>query len=266
MSGSSERNHEPTPIRLRQARASGDIAKSNELAAALSMIGAIGAGYLTFQQIARWLQTSTISLWQHATPNLDAAQTIESTQTLLFSLAGVLLPFTAMLVFLSVVASWIQTGPVWLPEKISPKIENLGPGKWRRQLSASNLLSVTGLGVPKVAIALAVMTVGTWCQRNELFALASAPADLLVSRLFEIVLVVCLQVAAALAVLGVADYSIQWLGHRRRMRMSPQEVRQEQRAEGGANSVTRAKISPESKNSLATLQQLKRPLSQRPSA
>lgn len=239
MSDAGERNQEPTPIRLQQARASGDITKSNELAAALSMIGAIGAGYMTFQQIARWLQASTVGLWENAKPNLDAAQTLESTQTLLFSLAGVLLPFTAMLVFLSVAANWLQTGPVWLPDRIAPKIENLGPGKWRRQLSISNLLSVTGMGVPKIAIALVVMTLGTWCQRGELFSLANAPADLLVGRLFEIVLTVCLQVAAALAILGVIDYGIQWSGHRRRMRMSYQEIREEQRTQGKTDSVNR---------------------------
>lgn len=239
MSDAGERNQEATPIRLQQARASGDIPKSNELAAALSMLGAIGAGYMTFQQIANWLQSSTIDLWQNANSNLTATQSIQSVQAMLFALVGVLLPFTATLMFLSIAATWLQTGPVWLPDRISPKIENLGPGKWRRQLSVSNLLSVTGMGVPKIAIGLAVMALGTWFQRYELFSLANAPANLLIGRLFEVVLTVCFQVAAALAVLGVADYGIQWLGHRRRVRMSHQEIREEQRSQGGSNSVDR---------------------------
>jgi len=48
MSDAGERNHEATPLRLQQARTNGNIPKSAELAASLSMLGAIGAGYLTF--------------------------------------------------------------------------------------------------------------------------------------------------------------------------------------------------------------------------
>jgi len=48
MSDIGERNHEATPLRRQQARANGDIPQSAELAASLSMLGAIGAGYLTF--------------------------------------------------------------------------------------------------------------------------------------------------------------------------------------------------------------------------
>ena len=47
------------PMRLQQARAAGDIPKSAELAASLSMLGAIGAAYLTFSNVSQWLQRST---------------------------------------------------------------------------------------------------------------------------------------------------------------------------------------------------------------
>ena len=47
MNDSDERNHAPTPMRLQQARAAGDIPKSAELAASLSMLGAVSYTHLT---------------------------------------------------------------------------------------------------------------------------------------------------------------------------------------------------------------------------
>ena len=239
MSDAGERNQEPTPLRLQQARAEGNIPKSGELAAALSMLGAIAAAYLTFAQVARWLQTSTTGLWAAQSNNQFSESIIASVQTWLFGLAGVLLPFMATLMFVSMAANWIQTGPIWLPNKAKIDLGNLGPGKLRQQLSLSSLLSILSTGIPKIALGLAVMAWGTWYQRETLFSLANAPADMLVNGLFGVVLTVCLQVAAVLTVLGVIDYGIQWLGHRRRMRMSHEEIREEHRRQGGADSVNR---------------------------
>ena len=154
-------------------------------------------------------------------------------QTLLFDLAGVLLPFMAGIVLITVAANWIQTGPIWLPAKAVPDITNLGPGKWKQKFGLLNLFGIGGLGLPKIAIGLAVMLVGTWYQRGALFALANMPAEDLVPRLFSIVALVSLQVAGTLAVLGVFDFGLQWMANRRRLQMSTQEIREELRSQGG---------------------------------
>ena len=238
MSDVGERNQAPTPMRLQQARASGDIPKSAELAASLSMLGAIGAAYLTFSNISQWLQRSTADSWSlnRATDYSSAYSpdaVVDQMQTLLFDLANVLLPFMASIVLITVAANWIQTGPVWLPSKAFPDVTNLGWGKWKQKFGLLNLFGIGGLGLPKIAIGLAVMLAGTWYQRGALFSLANMPADALVPRLFSIVALVSLQVAGTLAVLSVFDFGLQWMAHRRRLQMSTQEIREELRSQGG---------------------------------
>ena len=127
MSDVGERNNEATPLRLQQARANGDIPKSAELAASLSMLGAIGAGYLTFANISTWLQRSTASSWSmNRVAEYSPETVVNQLQELLLNLAGVLLPFMAVIVLVTIAAHWIQTGPLWMPAKAVPATTNLG--------------------------------------------------------------------------------------------------------------------------------------------
>ena len=235
MSDIGERNHEATPLRRQQARANGDIPQSAELAASLSMLGAIGAGYLTFANISSWLQRSTTSSWStNRVAEYSPGAVVNQLQELLFNLAGVLLPFMAAIVLVTIAAHWLQTGPVWMPTKAIPATTNLGWGKWKQKFRLLNLLGIGGLALPKIIISLTVMLFGAWGQRNALFSLANLPPDVLISQLFGIVALVCLQVACTLVLLGVLDYGLQWISHRRQMRMSNQEIREEIRSQGGS--------------------------------
>ena len=241
MSDAGEQNQAPTPLRLQQARAAGDIPRSAELAASLSMLGAIGAAYLTFSNISEWLQRSTTDLWSsNQVAEFSSDALVHQIQSLLFDLAGVLLPFMAAIVLVTVAANWIQTGPVWIPSKAVPNATNLGLGKWKQKFALLNLFGIGGLGLPKIGIGLAVMLAGTWYQRGALFSLANMPAEALVPRLFSIVALVSLQVAGTLAILGVFDFGLQWMANRRRMQMSTQEIREELRSQGG-DSVNRVR-------------------------
>ena len=235
MSDVGDRSHEATPLRLQQARANGDIPKSAELAASLSMLGAIGAGYLTFANISSWLQRSTASSWStNRVAEYSPEVVVNQLQELLFNLAGVLLPFMAVIVLVTIAAHWMQTGPLWMPAKAVPTTTNLGWRKWKQKFGLLNVLGIGGLGLPKIIIGLAVMLFGAWGQRDALFSLANLPPEVLVSRLFGIVALVCLQVAGTLVLLGVLDFGLKWLSHRRQMRMSHQEIREEIRSQGGS--------------------------------
>ena len=154
-------------------------------------------------------------------------------QELLFNLAGVLLPFMAAIVLVTIAAHWIQTGPVWMPSKAIPATTNIGWGKWKQKFGLLNLLGIGGLALPKIIIGLAVMVFGVWAQRDALFSLANLSPEVLIWQLSGIVAFVCLQVAGTLVLLGVLDFGLQWASHRRRMRMSNQEIREEIRSQGG---------------------------------
>ncbi len=236
MNDSGERNHAPTPMRLQQARAAGDIPKSAELAASLSMLGAIGAAYLTFSNISQWLLKSTTQSWSvNRIAEYSPDSMVSHLQGLLFNLAWVLLPFMTAIVLVTIAAHWFQTGPVWLPSKAVPRSSNLGWNKWKQKFGVLQLFGIGGLGLPKIMICLAVMMFGIWYQRDVLFSLANMPPKILVAQLFGTVALVCLQVAGTLVILSLFDFGLQWAANQRRMRMSEQEIREELRSQGGSS-------------------------------
>ena len=236
MSDSGDRNHAPTAIRLQQARAAGDIPKSAELAASLSMLGAIGAAYLTFSNISTWLLKSTTQSWSvNRIAEYSPESMVSHLQGLLFDLAWVLLPFMTAIVLVTIAAHWFQTGPVWLPSKAVPDSANLGWGKWKQKFGMLHLLGIGGLGLPKIMIGLAVMMFGIWFQRDALFSLGNMPPQILVAQLFSTVALVCLQVAGTLVILGLFDFGLKWTANQRRMRMTEREIREELRSQGGSS-------------------------------
>lgn len=242
MSDSGERIHEATPQRLQAAHAEGDIAKSFELAASLSILGAIAAAYLTFAQIGNWLSVWTMESWQRAGHNIDASSLsmVKGTQSLIYATVGVLLPFLLMVFFVAMASHWTQTGPIWLPGLLSPKASRLGPSRWLGQIKLSRIMSSTVLGLPKIVVGFAVMLTGLWGNRVALMSLANDPADVLVQDMFALVVRISLMVVVALLLLGGIDFAINWFAHRRRHMMTEQEMRDENRMQEG-DSVSRSR-------------------------
>ena len=227
--------HEASATRIQQARSEGDIAKSFELAAALQMIGALLVCYLLLSNLGVWIQNWTSQVWSTAGSRIS----IETTEltSMLRNLTGMtflaLAPLMVLLLVIGVCSHWIQTGPVFLPQKAAPDLERLGPGNWRQKIFSLQGLAFLLVGIPKTVIAFGVLGASSWFHRNQFFELASYPADILVKQLFSLVLTIVLHVALALMFASLSDCWLRYLGHRRRLRMTDQQLRDELRMQNG---------------------------------
>lgn len=240
-----ERNHEASPMQLQAARAQGKFAKSSELAASLSMLGALVCGYLSIAQIGHWLRTWTTGRW--ATAGTDLAMTPEQMthqlQSLTFSLASVLLPFLLMLFFVAIAANWVQTGPVWQPRSVMPDLTRVGPKRWFGQLSIGRMCTASMMGLPKIGVGVAVMAFGIWTHRFDLMQLVDLPADQLVAQMFLLVVKISVYVVVVMTLVGLVDFGLKWASYRRGLRMTDQEVREESRMQEG-DSINRSRQRP----------------------
>ena len=227
--------HEASATRIQQARSEGDIAKSFELAAALQMIGALLACYLLLSNAGVWIQNWTSQSWSTAGSQLSIETSELTTQ--LQNLTGLtfvaLAPLMLLLLIIGICSHWIQTGPLFLPQKAAPDLERLGPGNWRQKMFSLQGLAFLIVGIPKTFVALGVLGASSWYHRNQFFELASYPANVLVRNLFSLVLTIVLHVALALLIASLSDYWLRYLGHRRRLRMTDQQLRDELRMQNG---------------------------------
>ena len=225
--------HEASATRIQQARSEGDIAKSFELAAALQMLGALVVCYLLLSNLGAWIQNWTSQIWSGSRISIEATELT----SMLRNLTGLTFlapaPLMVLLLVIGVCSHWIQTGPVFLPQKVAPDLERLGPGNWRQKMFSLQGLACLLVGIPKAVIAFGVLAASSWFHRNQFFELASYPADMLVKQLFSLVLTIVLHVALALLFTSLSDYWLRYLGHRRRLRMTDQQLRDELRMQNG---------------------------------
>lgn len=235
MSDSEDQIHVPTPARREQARLDGDIPKSFELAAALQLIGAIAAAYLLLGGLGKQISSLTTELWSETGTQISINESQITSQ--LQNLAGVLLyalaPLLVLLMMVGIASHWIQTGPVFISNKLAPDVTRMGPGNWTRRLFSIEGMAFVIVGVPKTLVAFAVLGLASWSYRFEFLQLANYPADVLVSKLFGLVLTIVFFVAFALLITSLADYWLKYSSHQRRLRMTDQQLRDELRSQNG---------------------------------
>lgn len=105
------------------------------------------------------------------------AQMLESMRIGILRLALRLLPFMAILCATVIASHWLQTGPMWLPQRIVPDPQRLNPMQATQRLSPTFALTNVALGALKLTC---LGVAATWFLRREyesVFALARVPVE-----------------------------------------------------------------------------------------
>lgn len=232
MSSAGDRTEEPTPKKLDDARRKGQVAQSRDLTQAAALAAALAAfmgtaGHLSAQLVgvtSRALQRST-----QPSDGMAAAMLADGLEVALFASLPVLL---ATMVVAMLVA-FLQTKGVFSTEPLSPKLERLDPFAGLKRLFSIRSLVETGKAIVKlgavflVAYALLAARVGELARLPE--ARPSAALELLIA------LATWLAWAVAVVFAGVAllDALYQRWQHRRELRMTKQEVKDEHKQSEG---------------------------------
>jgi flagellar biosynthetic protein FlhB len=219
-----DRTNPATPLRLERARDEGDIARSADLAFAIQLCGVIGIIWMLSGGIAAWLNQSTTRLWTTSSIRVDQFDSTAVMQQTIWSGSLIIAPILVLMMLVAVASWWLQTGPLWIVNKPAPDISRMSPAT----------MVLTEL-VSNNAVAVIMATVSVYCQRQSLFQMAGLPADQMVTRMMDVVLSTALFVALAMLVTSVADYGLRWVSHQRKLQMSDQEIRDEQKMQGADN-------------------------------
>jgi flagellar biosynthetic protein FlhB len=227
-----DKTEAPTPKRKREARQEGRIAKSAELGTwgALLLatfvmpmaIGHAGAGVLDlFEQSAALM----------ASPDPGAAVGLVGTGARAAMLGAA--PIAAAMLLCGVGVNLAQTGLVLSTKKLKPKGERINPlAGFKRLVSPES-----GWNAVKVLLRTAVLAVVAWMPLRrtaaELTALDRPPLAELVAQTGQSAIVVVRLVAAVGLLLGVLDYALARKRIMKGMRMTKQEVRDENRNSEG---------------------------------
>ncbi|MBI2823467.1 MAG: EscU/YscU/HrcU family type III secretion system export apparatus switch protein [Planctomycetia bacterium] len=232
---SGEKNQDPTPHRRQQAREQGHVARSQDLSAAVLLLGGLAALYLAGRPVAEFvIATASTQLGGEAGIIADASVAVDAWRELMFSLAAVLLPLLGLTMLGAVAGNIVQVGVNFLPERALPDLSRIDPlAGAGRLFSLSNLLRLP-FGLLKLGAALAVAWYSLSARRDEILGCGQLPVPELVVFLGEVLMGTAFRVGIALLGLAAIDYGYQRWRLERDLRMTTQELREELRNLEGA--------------------------------
>jgi len=242
-----ERTEDPTPKRLREARERGQVPRSRELSGmAVMMFGACGVLMLAPGMVER------ISSLFRQIYSLPGARALESDLLVNVFANAVVEALIALTPFLLVVACAAIGAPlfiggwVWSGQQLQFKGEKINPLKGFKRMFSLRALVELGKALGKfllVAVFAGVLLVALWepllSLRNSSLSVGLRDAGWMVGVAFIVL-------SAALILIAAIDVPFQIWQHKKQLRMTRQEVRDEMKDTEGK---------PEVRNRIRQLQQ-----------
>lgn len=231
MSHGGEKTEHPTEKRIRDARRRGQVAKSQDLSAALLMLAAIAVLWLASSYMGSWLSDAIHDQLLHAASfrgPLDRAAALAALWGGVKAMAMTLLPLFAALFMIAALVGYFQVGSIFAFEPVKPNLNKLNPAEGFKQkfLKGRPYLE---LGKTLLKMAVATLVIGTvlWTARRDIIELMRQPTPRVASYTLSLIFEIGLKVGLAFVALGVADYFLQRFLYLKELRMTKQEVKEE---------------------------------------
>jgi flagellar biosynthetic protein FlhB len=229
-----DKTEEPTGKRLSDATDKGQIPRSQEVNHWF-MMGGLSLTLIMFA--ASMGRTLVDALLPYLERPHEMAVEFGSVQRLLLhaasGMAAVLAPAVLVAVLAALGASFLQHPPVVSTERLKPQLQKLSPiAGLGRLFSRAGLMEFLK-GVMKVAIVSAVAVGILWPEIGRLGQMVSLEPLGLLTVAKDEVLKLLTGILAVLGLIAIGDVLFQRFEHRRRLRMSRQEVKDEHKQTEG---------------------------------
>ena len=225
-----ERTQRPTERRRREARARGEVARSSDLVGALVLLFAsLGIWWLgpgMGSELAGMMR-STLSSQPPASINEHLVA--EHFLHLATRLGTVILPILFMIAAAAATASLVQTGFIWTPTAVLPQLQRLdmarGFGRWWSMSTWFGLI----LSIIRLAILFGVLLTYLRVRLLSADPLVTGSPSVIYSITMTLIGELAIVLSLSLVILAIADYGYQFWQAERRLMMTVEEVRREQR-------------------------------------
>ncbi len=229
---SGEKTHQPTQQKLRDARKQGQVAHSDDLTRSIVLAAAAVALLLFGHHAFAALRALAERAWGLAGSSQPGAVLQDIGTACAWTLAVVGVPAVAWLAASGAASDFAQAGPLWAAQRIAPDVSRLNPADGLKRIFSLNNLVETAKALLKTALLFGLFAV---LGRRWLGELLTLPTDVTAAgQVFARLLLELLASAAALFVLlSFGDLQWQRFEHRRKLRMSTDEVKRERKEHDG---------------------------------
>lgn len=225
---SGEKTEKATPQKRRETRKKGEVAKSQEVSSALTLL--VTFGFLMFG--GKSLVEGFLGIYRHSYTEYMLWELSPERIELLFSqIVFDAIKLTAPILFVAmlagVFASYIQVGFMFTPEAIKFKLEKLNPIQSAKQILSMKSVVEFLKSILKMVITGVIVYWLIWTNRGELFILGEKNIWDSIRVVGTLSIQIGLAIAITLVVLAVADYIYQKYEFEKKLRMSKQDIKDE---------------------------------------
>ena len=224
----SSKTEEPTGKRLSDAEQKGQIPKSQEINHWFMILGATMVLALFATNMAQEIRStvSTFIAQPHLIP-MDFNHLLHVAKTVAGSMLLILGPVFALLMFLALAANFVQHMPTFTAEKMKPKLSKLDPIKGAQKLFALRQIVEFLKGLVKISIIFTVVAFFIWPDRHILPQLITVETVEIFNVLKRQALIMLVATLAVMLVVAIVDLIYQKFEHKKGLRMTKQEVKDE---------------------------------------
>lgn len=229
MSDKDNKTEEATPKRLSDARKKGQIAKSQDLNATVSLLiftmlaGLLGqyiyVNGIRYMENYFTMDLSTIELSQ------STAGTILIDNTISYGL--LVFPFMIIAVAIGYIVNIVQTGFLFTSQPLKPDLKRLDPIQGFKNIVSAKAFFNLGKNLLKLILVFYIAYSNLRESAKEILNVGNIGTEKLFFFLMEFVKGLIFDIIVIMLVLGVLDYVMQKWDYKKNLRMSLQEIKDE---------------------------------------
>lgn len=224
------KTEEPTAKKLEKAREEGNVAKSTEIASVLLMVIAVvillNYGGLIYNELEQMFETFFVNSGQGLSNQDNAMQFLKMA---MFYGMEIMTPLLIGLVVVAVLAHVAQTGVVFAPKVLEVKASNISPLKGFKKIFSMNGIVEAVKGFSKILLIGVIIYYTLSNEMDNITSFLILPLTEILSQSGEYVFLTVSRILAALVVLAIMDAIYMQYKHKKDLRMTKQEVKDERK-------------------------------------
>lgn len=229
-----EKTEDPTPRREEQAREKGQVARSRELNTMLVLFSAVMAATMMGSSLGDGLMELASNLFSISREKIFNPEAMFiSLSSAIIDALRVIAPFFFVMVAAAILGPIALGGINFSTKALSFKWEKLDPVKGTKRVFALRGLVELVKALAKFVIIAAVALVFLYFKKEELIALGSIPLEKGIVNAINIMLWAFFSLSSALIIVAVIDVPFQLWDHKKQIKMTRQEVKDDSKDSEG---------------------------------
>ncbi len=229
-----EKTEDPTPRRQEQAREKGQVARSRELNTMLVLFSAVITASMLGSSIGDGLMELISKLLSISREDVfDPSAMLSMLSYAIFEALRVISPFFTVMVVAAILGPISLGGVNFSTQAISFKWEKLDPVKGTKRIFAVRGLVELIKALAKFCIIASVALAFLYFNKDDLIALGSIPLEKGISNAINLLLWAFLALSSALIIVAVVDVPFQLWDHKKQIKMTRQEVKDDSKDSEG---------------------------------